>query len=207
MAKRLQLSHLYSGGLYRALTLVALDQKIDLQDARALVKLLRKEPPTLVYSREGTRVVVGERDVTEAIRAPHVTRNVRFIAETADVRRALMPLQRELAKGGAVAEGRDMGTVVFPDAQCKFYLDGSLEVRAQRRYAELKARHEVVSYEQVREEIARRDRQDSSRLVAPLKQAEDAIYVDSSDLTIEQVVDKLYQVCQDRLGRHDSGGI
>ncbi len=203
LARRLGLAHLDSGALYRALTLVALEEKVDLSDEGAVVKLLEKRPPRLVYTKQGTPVLVGERDVTDAIRAPRVTADVRHVAESRAIREALLPIQRRLAEQGIVAEGRDMGTVVFPDARCKFYLDASLAERARRRHLEHVARGESVSPLQVQEEIEERDRRDSSRSLAPLKQADDAIYIDSSDLRIEEVVDKLYKLCQDTVGRID----
>ncbi len=199
LARRLGLLHLHSGALYRALTLLALRKKADLTDGGTLVTLLKQAHITLKHTPAGTRVLLQGEDVTDAINQPLVTAHVKHIAEAGEVRWALLPLQRALAAGGAVAEGRDMGTVVFPEAPCKFYLDGNLTIRAGRRYLELKGRGEQVTLKQVRQEIEARDRRDASRDLAPLKQAEDAWYVDASDLSVQEVVNELYRGCQEKL--------
>jgi cytidylate kinase len=138
---------------------------------------------------EGDRVIVDERDVTEDVRSPEIAALTSRLSMLAPVRDKLTPIQRRLAATGAVVlEGRDTGTVVCPDADVKFYLDASLAERARRRQAELRARGVEVDPEAAQRDIAARDAQDSSRALAPLRRAPDAIEVDSTGLGVDQVV-------------------
>jgi cytidylate kinase len=192
IAGSLGLLYIDTGAMYRALTLKAMRKSVKLEDETALVDLARTTKVGLEESRGALRVLLDGEDVSLAIRAPDVTANVKYIARTPGVRREMVSLQRALgAKSGGVLEGRDIGTVVFPDADFKFYLDASPEVRAKRRYkdlAELGAKQDV---EKIKKDIVERDTSDINRSVGALKQATDAIYIDTTDLTIEEVVARI----------------
>ena len=141
------------------------------------------------------RVFVDGTEVTDAIRTAEVTGLVSKVAAVPEVRTAMTDQQRRMgAEGGIVMDGRDIGTVVFPDAQCKIFLTATVEERARRRGLELEAKGEKVDYKKLQEDIAFRDKQDSEREVSPLRQAEDAIYLDTSAMNIEQVTDKVLEL-------------
>jgi cytidylate kinase len=201
LAARLGLRFMDTGAMYRAFTLRALKKGADLESPAALARIVddgRLEMPI----RDGKpRVILDGEDVSEAIRTPEVTKLIYKLAEEGGVRARLNVRQRDLARelGSMVAEGRDLGTVVFPDATVKLYLDASSEVRAKRRRAELGDK--APPLEQVKREIEERDRRDETRAVAPLKKADDAIVVDTSNLTLEQVVDRLEQVVRERAAK------
>ncbi len=147
------------------------------------------------------KIRLNNEDVSESIRTPEVSRGASEVAKHPAVRAGLLEVQRNLAgKGGAVLEGRDIGTVVFPDAAVKIFLDASAEVRAQRRFEELNLNGLNASYEQIIEEIRDRDRRDTERNIAPLRAAEDAIIVDSSKLTPEMVVERIILAVRAALG-------
>ncbi len=193
LAERLSCSYLDTGALYRAVALKALREGIDADDTSGLEALCGRTRVTLRGGPGGaTRVLVDDEDVTLLIRAPEVSMLASQVSAVAAVRRALLPIQREAAAtGGIVAEGRDMGTVVFPDAPFKFFLTASIEERSRRRYLELVEKDPGISVDDVREDAARRDRRDSDRPVAPLRVAEGAIVIDSTNLSVSEVVEKM----------------
>jgi cytidylate kinase len=192
IAQRLNYLYVDTGAMYRALTLKALKVKADLEDEDGLGRLAKKTDIRLKHSDGSLKVYLDGEDVTAAIRTPEVTNSVRYIARAKPVRAHMVILQRDLGKdGGVVLEGRDIGTVVFPDADKKFYLDASFEVRVGRRYQELKEAHPGITEAEVRDDLKRRDESDINRSLAPLKKADDAISIDTTDLTIEGVVDKV----------------
>jgi len=192
LARDLAWTYLDSGAIYRAITLRAMRTGVDLSNAAALCELANTMALSLTPEREGTRVVLDGEDVTEQIRTSEVTNQVHRVAGCAALRKAIIPLQRGFAEGSnLIAEGRDMGTVVFPDAELKLYLSASPEERARRRQLELQAKGEDTTVEKVLADIVERDRRDSTRDVAPLHQAEDATVVDTTEMTIEQVVSTL----------------
>jgi len=190
LAERLGYVYFDTGILYRALTLVALRRGVDLHDAAALVELashLRVElqPPTIADGRQYTVRIDGE-DVTQALRGPDVDRHVSLVSSPPDVRRELVRQQRVIGQSGnVVMVGRDIGTVVMPDAPLKVYLDASLEARAQRRYRDLQARGVELPLEQVRADVARRDALDR-HVSAP---APDAVVLGSDDLSPDEEVE------------------
>jgi CMP/dCMP kinase len=202
LAERLGFSLLDSGALYRAVALCALEQAVDLGDDPALERIaaglqIRFEPGSTV------RCLLGERDVTEAIRAPAVSEAASRVSARPRVRAALLVLQRRLGAQGLVAEGRDMGTVVFPDAAVKFFLVASPGERARRRAQELRlAGHEGVREAEVEREQEIRDRRDSERQVAPLRPAPDAQVVDTTGKTLAEVIDRLHGAVLDALPRN-----
>jgi CMP/dCMP kinase len=186
LADRLGWRFLDTGAMYRAVTLAALRAKADLTCDLALADLAE----TLVVRMPPGRVLLGDEDITDAIRSIDVTRASRHTADSPSVRRRLMTWQRAIAtEFDVVTEGRDQGTLVFPDAFRKYYLTASDEVRARRRAAEHLARGEHVSFESVLSDQQERDARDRARAIAPMKPAEDAIIVDSTGLTIDEVVE------------------
>ena len=193
LARRLDARHLDTGAMYRALTLKALETGADLEDPQALAALAAASTVELDGDAGDLRVRLDGRDVTEAIRENRISTHSHYVARAAAVRQVLVVRQREFARqaGDVVAEGRDQGTVVFPDAQVKFFLDADPEVRARRRQLELQARGQYPSYREVLAELIERDRRDSTRAVSPLKAADDAVRVDTSGLAIDEMVDAL----------------
>ena len=201
LARRLGLRFLDSGAMYRAVTWKALDEGVDLADEPAVAAVADAMHLEMSCSPEGATVRVDGTDVTEAIRDPELTANVVYIARAPTVRERVSAWQRRIGQdGGIVAEGRDLTTVVFRDADVKFYLDASPDERAKRRALELKAKGLDVDLDRVREEIIERDRTDVERDVAPLRRADDAICIDTTGLTIEQTVAKLVDEVTARTG-------
>ena len=145
------------------------------------------------------RVFVDGTEVTEAIRSAEVTANVSRVAAIGEVRQAMVAQQRRMGEsGGVLMDGRDIGTVVFPNAQLKIFLTASVEERAMRRYKELVAKGQEVDLAQLKEDIASRDKQDSERAISPLRQAEDALLLDTSDMNIEQVTTKILELVEEK---------
>jgi cytidylate kinase len=201
IAKQLaaQLDYVYidTGAMYRAVTLAALEQNLNLEDGQALGELMKSLDLRLTPGEQGQRVFIGEREVTEAIRTNEVTNNVSFVARQAEVRTALVVAQRKLAeRGGIVMDGRDIGTVVLPNAELKVFLTASVEERASRRHRENIARGMDSDLPSLQADIALRDKRDSERTVSPLKQAEDAIYLDTTEMNIDQVVTRLTELVE-----------
>jgi cytidylate kinase len=201
LAERLSCAYLDTGALYRAVALKALREGIDTGDVAGLEALCGRTRVTLRGGPGGqTRVFVDDEDVTLLIRTPEVSMLASKVSAVAAVRQALLPIQRKAAAdSGVVAEGRDMGTVVFPDAPFKFFLTASIEERSRRRYLELVEKDQGISVDNVREDVTRRDRQDSDRQVAPLRAAEGAIVIDSTNLGIAEVIEKMLKII--RAGR------
>ncbi|MHB9155181.1 MAG: (d)CMP kinase [Endomicrobiales bacterium] len=186
LARCLGYRYLDSGAMYRALTLKALQNGVDLRSEKETVKATQRTEITLT---PGGRVLLDGKDVTRQIRSEEVSRNVSRLSRFSGVRKALRRRQRALARsGGVVMEGRDIGTAVFPDADFKFYLDASLETRALRRFREMKAKGEKVSLRGLTRSIAERDRRDRRRKESPLRRAKDALVVDSTGISPAAVV-------------------
>ncbi len=205
LARRLadHLNYLYfdTGVMYRAVTWLALSRQVPLSDEARITRFAEEakidvRPPSQDDGRAYDVLVDGE-DVTWAIRRPEVDANVSVVAAYAGVRRALSAQQRRIGlRGNVVMVGRDIGTVVLPEADLKLYLDASVEERARRRYDECLARGEEISFETVLAAMKRRDEIDSTRDVAPLKPAEDAVILNSDELSIEQVVERALSYVQ-----------
>lgn len=202
VANRLGYLYFDSGLLYRALTWLALRAGIDLDNGAALAALAERSPinvrpPTCADGRQST-VEVGGADITWEVRRPEVDANVSNVARHPAVRAALIDQQRRgAADGRVVMVGRDIGTVVLPDAPLKIFLVASLEVRARRRHDELVARGQPADYASILAEIRRRDEIDSLRTVAPLKPADDAVTVDTTGMSIDEVVDHIVALAVD----------
>lgn len=196
LAKRLGVPVLDTGAIYRSLAWWASERGVAWEDSTALGELLKEFPlrfePDAAHPR-GSRVWMREREITEEIRSQAIGVGASIVSAHLEVRSALLGLQRELAKGGCVAEGRDMGSVVLPHADFKFFLTASPQARAKRRFAELEQKGESLpSLEEVEDEIVTRDERDLTRAVAPLRQSEGAVLVDSSDLSAQEVVDRMW---------------
>jgi cytidylate kinase len=190
LAGRLGFIYLDTGAMYRAVALQARKEGVEPEDARGLEGLCRNLDLHFESGGGSPRLFIGEEDVSLAIRSPEMDMLSSRISVVREVREAMTELQRRIASsGGVVAEGRDMGTVVFPNAGHKFFITASLEVRAERRYRERVGRGESMSRDDVEKEIKRRDEQDSGRAIAPLVPAKDATIIDTTGLDPEQVVD------------------
>ncbi|MEN6467290.1 MAG: (d)CMP kinase [Syntrophaceae bacterium] len=188
LAAKLGLTYLDTGALYRAVALLAAEKGIAPDDGKSLAELAAGLDIGLKEAEGKTLVVVGGRDISDEIRAEKISMLASAVSARPEVRQALLPVQRSFArKGGIVCEGRDMGTVVFPDAQLKIYLDADISERARRRRLELAGRGVETDYETIKAEIARRDRQDMDRGVAPLRVPEGAVIIDTTGLTIQEV--------------------
>ena len=188
VAQELGWDYLDTGAMYRATALAAARSALSLEDAPALEALLAG----LRIEQRGTRFLLNGEDVSEAIRTPEVTRLVTPVSAHPRVREAMVEQQRAIgASGRWVVDGRDIGTVVFPQACCKIFLTASVEARARRRFLELQAKGVPATLDEVARDIEARDRADSTRAVAPLRRAEDAVELDSSHLTLAEVVARI----------------
>jgi cytidylate kinase len=193
IAQKLGFLYIDTGAMYRCLTLKAIAEKIDVKDTSRLIEMARSARIDLSNHPDGTlKVLLDSQEVSQAIRDPAITRVVSDIAKIKEVREVMLGLQRKLGRSrDSVLDGRDIGTVVFPDADIKFYIDAAFPVRVERRYQELKGLGQGVSPKDIEQDLHNRDTIDSTRAVAPLKRAEDAIYLDTTEMTIEQVVEYL----------------
>jgi len=199
LAGRLGFSIIDTGAIYRAVALAARRAGIPWEDDEGLRKLL---DAGLRLSFDGDRVQLRGEDVTEAIRTPEISRGASVVSARPVVRQKLLQLQRDLGRAaprGAVLEGRDIGTVVFPDAQVKFFLTASDAARAGRRHAELAERGLSVALDEVLAEQRRRDKDDTERAIAPLRAAPDAILVDTTGLDLAEVVERCFHEASNRL--------
>ncbi|MDI6734845.1 MAG: (d)CMP kinase [bacterium] len=187
VAKRLKIKYIDSGAVYRAITWKAIEEKIDLNDKLAIIELTKG---IKIELRSKKRVFVADREVTKEIRKPIIDQNISLVAKNECVREQVVKLLQELStSGGVIMEGRDITTVVLPQADIKFYLDADVTTRADRRYKELLAKGEKdINLTQIQQEIEYRDTQDKTRTTGPLVRTKDAIYFDTSNLTIKQVV-------------------
>lgn len=200
LAQRLGYLNIDTGGMYRALALAVKRAGISSDDDDALARVCGGI--SIVFERQngGYRIIADGEDVSEAIRTPEISLLTSRVSSRKVVRDILTRLQREMgAQGGVVLEGRDIGTVVFPDADVKFFLSASVEERGRRRYLELKAKGEDITLEKTIAEVARRDEQDSNREHAPLRKADDAVELDSTALSIEEVVAEMEKIIKARL--------
>ncbi len=201
LAKKLGYLYFDTGVMYRAVTSEALSQSIPIRDEQAVTNLAEKihidiQSPAVDDGRDMTLNVDG-RDRTWTIRQRDVDQNVSPVSAYAGVRRAMVAEQRRIgSQGRVVMVGRDIGTVVFPEADLKIYLDATLDERARRRFLERQSRGELVDYKAIFDEVRRRDEIDSTRSVSPLKKADDAEYLDSTGLSIEQVMARVMEIIE-----------
>lgn len=207
LAERLGYFYLDTGVLYRAVTWVALERGIPPSDGEKLAKLaseteieVKPAPPN---DPRQTIVLADGDDVSLAIRSPEVDANVSEVSAHPEVRSALIDLQRSMAeKGGVILAGRDAGTVVWPEAEVKLFLMASEEERARRRQRQAESQGITVDFEQVLAELRRRDAYDSGRAVAPLRPASDAVVLDTTNMSIEEVVERSLAIFQEKTGLH-----
>jgi cytidylate kinase len=195
LATRLQFTHIDTGALYRGVALLALEKGADLSDEGAVVQAAQGAKFEFRSSSEGNLLHIDGRRVADEIRSEAVGQSASKVSALPGVRDLLLGLQRDLgANGSVVLEGRDIGTVVFPKAEVKIFLTASIEARAERRMKELAAKEIKTDLETVKKDMAQRDKQDSTRKVAPLKKADDAHLVDTSTMAIETVLDRLESI-------------
>ncbi|KMY54631.1 cytidylate kinase [Bacillus sp. FJAT-27231] len=199
IAEKLSYIYIDTGAMYRALTYKALQTDTNLEDAEKLLELLRKSVIDLRPGKAGQLVFINDQDVTNEIRTNEVTNAVSFVAKHAPVRQEMVKRQQLFAeKGGVVMDGRDIGTHVLPDAEVKIFLKASVEERAKRRHLENISKGFSSDIEKLKEEIILRDKMDSEREAAPLKKAEDAVELDTTSLSIMDVVDKIISIVKER---------
>lgn len=193
LARELNLLYIDTGSMYRAVALATIEARIDPADKEAVVTVAEIAEIDLQGDPDSLKVSLNDRDVTDEIRTETVTEMSSVVSTIPGVRRAMVARQREMGQRGAVLNGRDIGTVVFPDADIKFFLTAEPEERAERRYKEDLLTNSSVSLEQTLSEMLERDRRDSTRADSPLKIADDAIVIDSSGLSVEQVFARMME--------------
>ena len=200
VAEKLMFTYIDTGAMYRAVTYKALQSNIQLNDAAALEAMLRETSIELKPSEQGQLVFVDQQDVSDAIRSNEVTANVSEVAAHANIREILVAMQKKLAEaGGIVMDGRDIGTHVLKTAELKVFMSATVEERARRRQLDNERRGIESTLEGLMEDIARRDKYDSEREASPLVQAEDAIYLDTTNLTIDEAANEILRLAQTRM--------
>ena len=199
LAHRLGYRYVDTGALYRGVALEAMSAGLDPDDDAGLENVLSSLKMKFVYGEKGLRLISNDSDITDKIRTPEISMFASAASARPVVRNFLLNLRRELGREkGVVFEGRDMGTIVFPDADVKFYLDASHETRSLRRYRELKS-ETSQTLQDVKKDIKRRDKNDSARDLAPLKPAKDAVIIDSTHFSAQDVVDRMVNVIEKRI--------
>lgn len=197
VAKKLSFVYADTGAMFRTVAYYFLSQGKDPSDAEMVTEECEKISISIEYKDGAQHIFLDGTDVSTEIRQEEVGKNASVVAKNQAVRNRLLALQRQMAeKQDVIMDGRDIGTVVLPDAQVKIYLTASASVRAERRYKELVEKGESCNLKKIEEDIIARDEQDMNREIAPLKQAEDAVLVDSSYMTIEEVVDKIIEIVE-----------
>lgn len=199
LAEKMGMIYVDSGAMYRAMALFMLEQGIGKEDTEAMNGCCEKADITIRYENGEQIVYLNNRNVNSLIRTEEVSTMASISCQQSDVRKKLVSLQKELArKADVVMDGRDIGTCVLPDADVKIYLTASSSVRAKRRYEELLAKGEACEFNKIEQDIIERDHRDMTRAESPLRQAEDAVLVDSSDMTVEEVMETIVKICGDR---------
>jgi cytidylate kinase len=207
VAEVLDYIYIDTGAMYRAITLAALREERSLTNSD-LMPIVQEYRLELTVSPDGQRTILGREDVTNEIRSPEVTKLVSAVSALPSVREAMTKRQREMGQhGGVVMDGRDIGTVVFPEAELKVFLVASLEERAKRRLAELIAANAAsaaqgLSLEEMCHQISERDKQDTDRLVSPLRRASDAIEIDTSQLSIDEQTERILALARERIEKN-----
>ncbi|MDQ1318199.1 MAG: CMP/dCMP kinase [Candidatus Poribacteria bacterium] len=193
VAKRLGYLYINTGAMYRAFTLKALQNEIDLENENKLVELAKDSK--ISFENGGSRVILDGNDVSQEIRTPEIDKKISVVVKHSRLREIMVKQQQDIGKqGDAVSEGRDLTTVVFPDAEVKIYLDASLDERTKRRYKELKQKGYDLDVTQVQKDTARRDESDKTRKHGPLRLAQDAILLDTTGMNIEQVIESILDI-------------
>ena len=201
LAKSLGIIYVDTGAIYRTVGLYVFRQGIDSKDREKIIPLLNHLNIRLAYADNAQHIYLNEEDVSDKIRTETISKYASDVSAIPEVRAFLLSLQRDMAKGNSVVmDGRDIGTVVLPNAEIKVFLTASAEVRAERRYKELITKGENVTFDSVLAAINQRDKNDSSRATAPLKAADDAIILDNSYLTAEDTLQKFSEIIESRIG-------
>lgn len=199
VARELGYQYVDTGAMFRSVALVAQRAGVSWDDVEGLAQVAAGLVFRFTFEDDLLRVVVDEQDVTSAIRSDEIGMGASLVSKHPEVRGALLQLQRDLgAQGGVVMDGRDVGTVILPDAELKVYLDADVDVRARRRHEELLRRGSAVSYKEVREALVTRDRQDMERTASPLRAADDAVSLDTTGLTIEAATRAVLDLARQR---------
>ena len=194
LAERLHYHFLDTGAMYRAVGLAVMRAGVNVHNKEEITRICSGIDIQFIRKRGATKVYVDNEDVTKVIREPAIDLLASSVSALDTVRKAMTGLQRKIgSKGLLVAEGRDMGTVVFPKARHKFYIDASIEVRVDRRFQERQKKGEAISREKVKEDLIKRDKQDMSRHLSPLRPAKDATIIDTTHLSTHQVVEKIME--------------
>ncbi|MDP8202300.1 MAG: (d)CMP kinase [Candidatus Tenebribacter burtonii] len=197
LAIKLKYIYIDTGAMYRACGLCTLLQNISLDDEVALKKMLDKISIKIEYAEKGNRIFLNGENVSERIREADITKLSSQIAVIGMVRRKMVELQRKMGEdGGVIMDGRDIGTIVFPNADFKFFMLADVETRALRRWEEMKNNRKNITLEEIKEELIWRDRNDTTRKISPLLQAEDAIPINNSEMTIKEQVEMIYSVIE-----------
>lgn len=195
LADKLKINYLDTGAMYRALTYHVLELKINIDDTESIIS----EARAITLDFHDNNIYLNDNNIADKIRTAQVNQNVSVISSIPEVRRILVNKQQEIANNKSVVmDGRDIATVVLPHADFKFFIDASIDVRAKRRYLELKEKGESCDYNELKNDIAVRDCMDSSRIVSPLKKAKDSIIIDTSDLTVDGVVSHIIGIINNR---------
>ncbi len=195
IAKRLGLINIDTGATYRCVALEVLNQKIDLHNQKAIIQVAKTIHIDMKQEKEKQQIYLNGENVTEKIRTPEVSKIVSQVSSIIEVRLQMVELQRKLAQGkDVIMEGRDITTYVFPHADVKIYMDAKVEERAKRRFLEYQEKKIAQTYEEVLEDIKKRDKNDKEKELGALKQAEDAIYIDTTHMTIPEVEDKIVEI-------------
>lgn len=200
VAKKLGYLYIDTGAMYRSVTWAVLHNHIDVNNQKAVEALLPKLDLTMEASDDSCKVFIAGRDVTDFIRTPQVNNAVSIVASYKGVRQYLVERQRLMAKaGGVILDGRDIGSVVLPNAELKIYLTASVEARAMRRYLEVKGTSNEQTLEDIKDSVIQRDDMDKNREESPLIKVEDAVLVDSSDMTFDKTVEHILHLVQERI--------
>lgn len=200
VAKKLGYLYIDTGAMYRSVTWAVLHNHIDVNNQKAVEALLPELDLTMEASDDSCKVFIAGQDVTDFIRTPQVNNAVSIVASYKDVRQYLVERQRLMAEaGGVILDGRDIGSVVLPNAELKIYLTASVEARAMRRYLEVKGTVNEQTLEDIKDSVMQRDDMDKNRKESPLIQVEDAILVDSSEMTFDETVEHILHLVQERI--------
>ena len=202
VANKLGLINIDTGATYRCVALEALNQKVDMDDKEKLIKIAKEIKIDINPTPKGDIIFLNGKDVTKEIRSKEVTKIVSPISSIKEVRYEMVNLQRKLAEGkNVIMEGRDICTYVFPNADVKIYLDASIEERAKRRYKENQEKNIEMTYEEVLENITKRDENDKAKEIGALKIAKDSVVVDTTNLTIDEVVEEIINIIKEKTNK------
>jgi cytidylate kinase len=202
VAEKLGYIHIDTGSIFRAITLEVVRKKIDLEDVKSIAALLDTLRISFVFNGDYGRneILLNGEHVESSIRNPDISKKVPIVAHISEVREFARSLQHKYAeKGGIVLDGRDIGTVVFPNADLKIFLDAEAAVRAKRRHKELQEKGQIANYRDILDDLNSRDSYDRAAKISPLKQADDAIFIDSTNMPIPEVVDMVYKLAKEKL--------